>query len=328
MSTSERPANSLRFHQGALEVAEVPARLSLRLRLEYWAAKGVLDMLGRTPHRATRALCAALAALSYWMWPHLRRTGLSNLELAYPEWTARRRRQVLFASFMNLGRMLADFAHFPHWNRDNIEDLIVYDGYEHFLRASQQGAGLIFLTAHFGSWELGSFAHGIYGHPVNFVARKLDNPLIDKLITHYRSLSGSRAIEKSDFARQALRALRRGESVGILIDQNMLPGEGVFVDFFGLKACTTPSPARMAQKTGAPLLLGLVVWDSALRKYRLRFEALDWVKRDDPGEEVLVNTARFTQRLEDYVRQHPEQWLWVHRRWKTRPPGEPLLYSR
>ncbi|MGH9375653.1 MAG: lysophospholipid acyltransferase family protein [Terriglobia bacterium] len=326
MPMSTQPTDSLPLHEGALEVTEAPAKLSLRLRLEYWAARGVLEALGRTPHRVTRALCATLAALSYWIWPRLRQTGLWNLELAYPEWTARRRRQVLFASFMNLGRMLADFAHFPHWNRGNIEDLIVYDGYEHFLHASNQGTGLIFLTAHFGSWELGSFAHGIYGHPVNFVARRLDNPLIDSLVTRYRCLSGGRPIEKGDFARQSLRALRRGEAVGILMDQNMLPAEGVFVDFFGRKACTTPSPARMAQKTGVPLLLGLVIWDPALRKYRLRFETIEWTKRGDPAEEVLVNTARFTERLEYYIRQHPEQWLWVHRRWKTRPPEEPPLY--
>jgi len=323
---STRPANSLPASETALNVEETPAKLRLGRRLEYWAAKGLLGALGKIPHRAARSVCIAIAALSYWIWPRLRRTGLWNLQLAYPEWTPRRRRQVLFASFMNLGRMLADFAHFPHWNRDNIESLIVYDGYEHFLRASNQGSGLIFLTAHFGSWELGSFAHGIYGHPVNFVVRRLDNPLVDGLITRYRCLSGSRPIEKGDFARQALRALRQGEAVGILMDQNMLPAEGVFVDFFGRKACTTPGPARVAQKTGVPLLFGLVIWDSALRKYRLRFETIEWAKRDDPGEEILVNTARFTGRLEYYIRQHPEQWLWVHRRWKTRPPGEPPIY--
>ncbi|MGH9356316.1 MAG: lysophospholipid acyltransferase family protein [Terriglobia bacterium] len=321
---SSQPVNGV--SETAVEALEPPAKLSLGRKVEYWAAKSLLLAVGHMPHRAARAVCAAIAALSYCLWPRLRQIGLWNLALAYPEWGPRRRRRVLFTSFLNLGRMLADFAHFPRWNRTNIESLIVYDGYEHFLRASNRGTGVIFLTAHFGGWEIGSFAHGIYGNPVNFVVRRLDNPLVDALIDRYRCLSGGRAIEKGDFARQALRSLRRGESVGILMDQNMLPPEGVFVDFFGLKAGTTPGPARVAQKTGAPLVLGLVIWDEALRKYRLRFEPLDWITRDDPDEEILVNTAQFTERLERYIRQYPEQWLWVHRRWKTRPPGEPPLY--
>ncbi|HLI35169.1 MAG TPA: lysophospholipid acyltransferase family protein [Terriglobia bacterium] len=298
----------------------------LRHRVEYWAAKGLLQLLGALPHRFARILCTALASLSYWFWPRLRRVGLWNLRLAYPDWSPRERRRVLFASFQNLGRMLADFAHFPHWNRSNIEQLIIYDGYENFDRAQRQGKGLLFLTAHFGNWELGSFAHGVYGHPVHFVARRLDNPLIDSLIDRYRCLSGGQSIEKGEFARQALRALRQGESVGILMDQNMLPTEGVFVDFFGLPACTTTGPARVARKTGAPVTLGLVIWDSQLRKYRLRFEAVEWLRDDDPEKEITLNTAHFTKLLEQYIRRYPEQWLWMHRRWKTRPPGEPPVY--
>lgn len=299
---------------------------SVRHRAEYWAAKSVLGLLGAMPHRLARAVCAVLAALSYAFWPRLRRVGLWNLRLAYPDWTPRERRRVLFASFESLGRMLADFSHFPHWNRGNIERLIVYDGYENYERARSQGKGLLFLTAHFGSWELGSFAHGVYGHPVNFVMRRLDNPLIDSLINQYRCRSGGRAIEKSDFARQALRALRRGESVGILMDQNMMAAEGVFVDFFGRLASTTSSPARVARKTGSPLVLGLVIWDSNLRKYRLRFDEVEWISHEDPGEEIARNTEHFTKLLEQYIRRYPEQWLWMHRRWKTRPPGEPSIY--
>lgn len=300
--------------------------LRLRHFLEYWAARGLLEFLGLMPHAVARGLCAVLGALSYWLWPRLRSTGLWNLRLAYPEWSRRQRRRVLFSSFQNLGRMLADFAHFPRWNRANIDQLIVYDGFEHFERARSMGKGMLFLTAHFGNWELGSFAHGIYGHPVNFVARRLDNPLIDSLINRYRRLSGGRPIDKSHFARQALRALRRDESVGILMDQNMLPYEGVFVDFFGRPASTTIGPARLAQREGAPLVLGLVIWDSKLRKYRLRFESVNWILRPDPVEEIRVNTQNFTALLEKYIRQYPSQWLWVHRRWKTRPPGEPPLY--
>ena len=307
---------------GPDEVA--PAR---RDWIEYAAARLILGILGHLPRRLARGLCAALAAVCYWIWPQLQRVGLQNLALAYPEWSSGERRKVLFACFQNLGRMLADVSQFPRLNRANIEDLIIYDGFEHFARAQEQGKGLIFLTAHFGCWELGSFAHGIHGYPVTFVVRKLDNPLIDRLINHYRCMSGGRPIEKRDFAREVLRALRQRESVGILMDQNMLASEGVFVDFFGRPASTNTGPARIARKTGAPLVLGLVIWDRDLRKYRLRFESVEWICRETPEEEILANTANFTRRLEEYVRRYPDQWLWVHRRWKTRPPGEPPRYS-
>lgn len=320
--TANRPATSRARAPDALGTK----RVRFRHRLEYFAAAGVLKILGAVPHRLSRAACAVLGALSYWLWPRLRRVGLFNLHLAFPDWTERERRRVLFRLFQNLGRMLADFAHFPHLSRASIERLIVYDGFENYANAASQSKGVLFLTAHFGNWELSSFAHGLNGFPCNFVVRELDNPLMDALVNGYRSASGGRPIEKRDFAFQALRALKHGEAVGILMDQNMLPAEGIFVDFFGRSACTTVGPARVAQKTGVPIVLGLVIWDSQARKYRLRFDRVDWIRREDPEEEIAVNTAHFTRLIEEYVRRYPDHWLWVHRRWKTRPPGEPPLY--
>ena len=299
---------------------------SLRRRLEYFAAVGALNFLGLLPHHWARRVCAVLAMLAYALWPRLRRVGLFNLRLAFPKWNDAERRQVVAGLFRGFGRMLADFAHFPHWNRENIEQLIIYDGFENYERARSLGKGVLFLTGHFGNWELGSFAHGVYGYPCHFVVRELDNPLLDKLINGYRCLSGGKAIEKKDSAREVLRAFKQGEAVGILIDQNTAAVEGVFVDFFGRPACTTTGPARIVRKTGVPIVLGLVIWDSKLGKYRLRFDTVEWIKREDPDEEILVNTANFTRRIEEYVRRYPDQWLWVHRRWKSRPPGEPPLY--
>jgi Kdo2-lipid IVA lauroyltransferase/acyltransferase len=303
-----------------------PRKPLLRHRIEFLAARSILGFLGWLPQPLARNLCVVLAALSYAFWPRLRRVGMFNLRIAFPEWIDKRRRRVLFAEFLNLGRMLADFAHFPRLNRENIERLIIYDGFENYDEARKKGKGIIFLTAHFGNWELGSFAHGVYGYPCNFVVREMDNPLMDGLINRYRCASGGHAIEKKEFARQALRAFERNEAVGILMDQNMVAGEGTFVDFFGLPAATTTGPARVARRTGAPVILGLVIWDSKLKKYRLRFDRVDWIKCDDAEKEVETNTANFTRRIEEYIRRYPEQWLWVHRRWKTRPPGEPPLY--
>ncbi len=305
---------------------ESPRRVTLSHRLQYWAVLALLKPLGWLPHKLARALCAVLATLCYWLWPRLRRVGMFNLRLAFPEWSESQRRHVIFGLFQNFGRMLADFAHFPRWNRENIESLIIYDGFENYARAQGQGRGMFFLTAHFGNWELGSFAHGVYGYPCRFVVRELDNPLVDHLINYYRCLSGGKPIDKTEFAREVLRAFAQGQAVGVLSDQNMSLSEGVFVDFFGRPACTTTGPARVARKTGVPIVLGLVIWDVKLKKYRLRFDAVEWIKRDDPEEEILANTANFTRLIEEYARRYPEQWLWVHRRWKTRPPGEPPLY--
>jgi Kdo2-lipid IVA lauroyltransferase/acyltransferase len=295
-------------------------------RVEYWAAAAALKTLGWLPHKLARALCSLLAALCYWLWPRLRRVGMFNLRMAFPDWNEAQRRHVIYGLFQNFGRMLADFSHFPHWNRDNIEQIIIYDGFENYARAQSQGKGVLFLTAHFGNWELGSFAHGVYGYPCHFVVRELDNPLIDRLINRYRCLSGGKSIDKSEFARGVLRAFAQGHAVGVLTDQNMLVNEGVFVDFFGKPACTTTGPARVVRKSGVPVVLGLVIWDAKLKKYRLRFEAVEWIKRDNPVQEIEANTANFTRLIEEYARRYPDQWLWVHRRWKTRPPGEPPLY--
>lgn len=302
------------------------AKPTLRHRLEYAAAAGVLRALGALPRPLTRAVCQALAAGSYFLWPRLRQVGLFNLRLAFPERPERERRRILFRTFRGFGRMLADFAYFPRLTRSNIERLIVYDGFEHYARAQAQGKGVLFLTAHFGNWELSSFAHSLYGNALNFAVRQMDNPLLDALILHYRCLSGAKAIEKNDFARRALQALKQGEAIGLLMDTNMLPAEGIFVDFFGKPACTTTGPARLARKTGAALVLGLTIWEPKLGKYRLRFEPVRWIEHEDAEEEIRLNTANFTRRIEDYIRRYPDQWLWVHRRWKTRPPGEPALY--
>lgn len=302
-------------------------KLLFRHRIEFAVADGLLKFLGWLPHSIARAICEILAILSYAFWPRLRSVGLYNLKLAFPEWDDRERRRVLRGEFRNLGRMLADFAYFPRLNRQNIERLIIYDGFENYDEARKQGKGVLYLTAHFGNWELGSFAHGVYGYPCNFIVREMDNPCLDQLINGYRCASGGRAIEKREFARQVLAAFGRGEAVGVLIDQNMLPGEGIFVDFFGRPASTTTGPARVVRKTGVPIILGLVIWDAKLKKYRLRFDRIDWIERADPEEEIAVNTANFTQRIEQYIRRYPDQWLWVHRRWKTRPDGEPPLYK-
>jgi KDO2-lipid IV(A) lauroyltransferase len=157
--------------------------------------------------------------------------------------------------------------------------------------------------------------------------RPLDNIYLDRLTREYRTMHGNSMVDKDDFVRGLLSAMKAGEVVGILMDTNMTPPQGVFVDFFGIPACTASGLARIALRTDAAVIPGFTIWDSALRKYRLRFDpAINLVRTGDDDADAVANTALFTKVIEDYVRRYPDQWLWVHRRWKTRPEGQPPLY--
>ncbi len=299
----------------------------MREWLEYAAAWLALKFLGLLPRPLARAMGARVAALAYCLRPPLRCAAHFNLRLAFPRWTHRERRRVIRAMIRNLGWMAAEFAHFPWYTRENIETIVVLDGLENFAAAQRRGKGVLFLTGHMGAWELAPFAHALYGSPLHFLVRPIDNPRVDILVNHYRSLSGNRPIPKNESARTVLRILRSGGTVGVLADQNTTLEEGVFVDFFGIPASTTSGLARLARHTGAAVVPGYTFWDVSLRKYRLRFEpAVELVRSDNEEADIHENTARFTRVIENYARQYPGQWLWVHRRWKTRPPGERAIY--
>jgi len=292
----------------------------MRYRLEYAPVWLLLRMLALMPAPVARAAGITLGQMVYLLHGRLRRVGQRNLELAFPTMPAAQRSRILRGVFTSLGRQLGVFCHFPRYNSRNIGRLVIYDGFENFERAHALGKGVLFLTAHFGGWEISSFMHALHGHPLHILVRPLDNPYLDRLVTRYRTLSGNRTIPKQDFARGMLAALRAGETVGILMDQNMTPEQGVFVEFFGIPACTSTLLARMALRTGAAVVPGFCLWDSALRKYRLRFEpALETIRTGNEEADIITNTAVYTKVIEDYARRYPDQWLWVHRRWKTRP---------
>lgn len=288
----------------------------------------LLKTLGALPRPLARFVGARKAAFLLMLRPDLRRGATKNLKLAFPEWTGKQRRAVIRGMVTQLGWMAAEFAHFPGYNKSNIERIVLLDGFENFASAQAQGKGVLFLTGHMSAWELAPFAQAIFGHPLHFLVRAIDNSRVDTLITHYRCLSGNLPIEKNQSARAVLRVLAANGTVGILADHNTLPAEGVFVDFFGIPACTTAGLARFALHTGAPVVPGFLHWDPAVRKYRLCFEPeVEMSRTGDEAADILENTQRFTRVIENYVRRFPEQWLWLHRRWMTRPPGSPSIYE-
>ncbi len=299
----------------------------MRAWLEYVPVWLLVRVLGALPRPLARASGIALARFFYLVHRRLRRVGLCNLELAFPEKSPAERRRILRGVFTSLGRQLAEFCRFPRYTAENISRTVVYDSFENFDAAQRRGKGVLFLTAHLGGWELGSFAHSLYGHPLNIVVRPLDNPLLNRLVDRYRTLHGNTTFEKQDFARALLAAMKQGETVGILMDQNMTPPQGVFVPFFGVPACTASGLARVAQHTDAAVVPGFTIWDKAAGKYRVHFDpAIELVRTGDEEADTVANTARFTAVIESFVRRYPDQWLWVHRRWKTRPEGEQPLY--
>jgi len=257
----------------------------------------------------------------------LRRVGMRNLALAFPDKSQHQRARILRGVFTSFGRQLAEVCLFPKYTRENVSKVVVYDGFETFERALARGKGVLFLTAHLGAWELSAFTHSLHGHPLRVVMRPLDNERLDRLTRQYRTMHGNSMVDKDDFVRGLLSAMKAGETVGILMDTNMTPPQGVFVDFFGIPACTASGLARIALRTDAAVVPGFTIWDPALRKYRLRFDpAINLVRTGDDEADAVANTALFTKVIEDYVRRFPDQWLWVHRRWKTRPEGQPSLY--
>ncbi|MFZ0807532.1 MAG: lysophospholipid acyltransferase family protein [Candidatus Sulfotelmatobacter sp.] len=299
----------------------------MRRKIEYAAAWPFIKILGALPRRWSRTLAIALAHMVYLLHFRLRQVGMRNLEMVFPEKSIAERKRILRGEFTTLGRQLAEMCQFPRYTRENIDDVVVYDGLENFKQAYARGKGVLFLTAHFGGWELSAFAHSLHGHWLHVVMRPMDNPYLDRLIQSYRTMHGNKTVAKDDFVRGLLAAMKAGETVGILMDTNMTPPQGVFVDFFGIQACTASGLARIALRTDAAIVPGFTIWDEKLQKYRLRFDPmLKLARTGDLDDDIVANTQMFTKVIEDYVRQYPEQWLWVHRRWKTRPEGERGLY--
>src|SRR5579862_2546712 len=283
----------------------------MRQWLEYAAAWTGLKALGLLPRSTARQVGAAFAALAYQVRTPLRRAAMFNLQLAFPDMSEAERKRIVRGMVRQIGWMAGEFSQFPKYTAANISQIVTIDGAKNFECAQRRGKGVLFLTGHMSAWELAPFAHALYGHPLHFLVRPVANPRVDALINRYRCLSGNQPIEKNRSARAILKVL----------------GEGVFVDFFGRLACTTSGIARIALRTDAAVVPGFLAWYAAEKKYRLQFaRALDLVRTGDEDADVRENTARFMAVIEAYVREHPDQWLWVHKRWKTRPPGESAIY--
>jgi Kdo2-lipid IVA lauroyltransferase/acyltransferase len=294
----------------------------LQVELEYRAALLVVGSLSIAPLALANRLGRFYAGLLDLLVPRLRRTALRNLRMVFPTKSDTERSSIADGVFRSIGRLLVAFAKFPSINQSSVHQWIRYEGYENFEIALARGKGALFATAHLGNWELSAFSHALMSKPMDIVVRPLDNPKIDALVARRRAMSGNRVITKRDFARPIMRTLRANEAVGILIDQNATLDSGVFVDFFGIPACVATGFARLAAHTGAAVIPGFALWSETESRYILKFYPIV----EMTGDEV-ADTRAIQQSLQDAIAEFPDQWLWIHRRWKTRPPGQPSLYN-
>lgn len=253
--------------------------------------------------------------------PKLRRVAEINLSFALPELNSNQKRELIDGTFRSVGRLLLALARAPRIHPDNVPDWISYEGLEHYQAAKQTGKGVLVATAHLGNWELSAYTHALMTEPMHVMVRPLDNPLIDRLVERRRALSGNQLIYKKDAARNVLKALRSNAAVGILVDQNASSTEGVFVRFFGVDTCANAAFVKFAYHSEARVIPGFAFWEETKQRYTLRFY---------PEIEMTGDLAQDTQRihsfLESVIRKYPDQWMWIHRRWKTRPEGQDGLY--
>ncbi len=297
------------------------SRSTVRNWIEYGIALGVLKSLEYSPRAVAERLARAYVNALDRSTPRLRETGIRNLALAFPEKTGSERAAIADGVFRSIGRLIFSFARFRRIGRTNVSDWVRFEGIEYVEAGLRAGRGILFATAHLGNWELSAFAYGLVRAPMSVIVRPLDNPLIDRMVARRRALSGNRIIDKQDFARAILKALQANEAVGILIDQNASLDQGTFVDFFGVPACSGTGFAKLAARSGAAVIPGFALWLEAERRYVLRFYPpvrITGCAEDD--------TQILHQRLEEVIRVYPDQWLWIHRRWKTRPPGAAPIY--
>ncbi len=299
----------------------------MRERIEYWAVVTLARSLGRIPRGLARLLSGLLAVSVYCCLGRLRRVGVRNLTMALPGLTEQERKRILRGVYRHLGWQLVEFCRMTRYTPENTRNWMRTEGLEHYMAAQARGKGVLVITGHLGAWELSSFYHSLMGHPMGMVIRRLDNRRLDAFVNGIRCMHGNHVLHKDDFGRGLLTAMHAGQTVGILMDTNMTPPQGAFVKFFGIDACTATGLAHVARKTGAAVLPGFMLWEPGEGRYVLHFGPEVVIPHTDVvADDILVATQLCTGAIESWIRRYPDQWLWIHRRWKTRPVGEPGLY--
>ena len=291
----------------------------------YAAVRTFLFFVAILPRFVAYPLCEGLALLVWLLDNKHRKIGLVNLNIAFPEKDERWRKRVLRRSFQQLGDQVVEISRMARLNRRDVLRRVHYEegrGLENYLKVHEQNRPVLFMTAHISAWEFLPTVHALYGHPLSFVVRPLDNPFLERWTIRLRTRVGNRVIAKQRSVRPILRTLKEGGDVGFLLDQNSQEREGVYVPFFGHPASTNSALAALALKTSAPIVPGFMYPDSRRGHYVIRFyPPVELVKSDDSERDVTDGTALLNRFIEEVIREYPHCWLWGHRRFRTQPDG-------
>ena len=303
----------------------------LQIWVEYSAVSLLLGFLGVLPRRVALWLSIGVAGLGFRLLGGLRKAGMRSLSIAYPTMADDERNRLLRGTFESLGRVLGEVSQFSKYSKDDMASMVDFtlDEYTQGLyeQIKREKRGVLITTGHLGNWELLVQTFAVWHEAMSYLARPIDNPLIEDLTVAMRTRFGNMPLNKTNSARTAIRLLREGQIVGVLADVNAHPKEGVFVPFFDVLASTTAGPATLAIRTGAMLFPIFCVYDHEADKYKIvHGKAVEPVNSGDREADILATTAAYTAEIEKIIRQYPDQWLWIHKRWKTRPQGEPSLY--
>lgn len=302
-------------------------RSKFQTQLEYLAVRSIFGFIGMFPLKTSMKIGKTMGSFIASFIPKLKKTANRNLKIALPELSDNEKAKILKGCLQSLGRQLGLVAHFKKFTHEDIRNLVEIEGREIFEKTHELGKGMLLFTGHFGSWEVFNLLPLAFGYPMNLLVRRIDNPKVEAFVDSFRRFFGGKTIDKTKSARTMFRLLENGEMLGVMADLNAQEREGVFVDFFGVAASTTTSIARLALKTNAIVMPVFAVWNEEKQKYVVHLEPpIDFVKSENDNENVRVLTQKVTNVVEKYVRQYPEQWMWIHKRWNTRPKGEKGLY--
>jgi len=271
------------------------------------------------PRRFALGLGVLLGKLMFRLPGRDKERAIENLTIAFGnEKSQQEIREICRRCFENLGKGLMEVLQFPRLKRKNLDRLVAFEGRQNLDEALKTGKGVILLTAHFGNWELLGASLALSGYAINFIVRAVRSPRLDALVTRNRESKGIKCISRGASIKSGLKCLRRNELLGILSDIDTKV-DGVFVDFFGRPAFTPRGPASIALRTGAALVPAFIVRQKDNTHKIIIEKPLELQITDDLEEDVRANTALFTKVIESYIRKYPEQWIWIHQRWKTQP---------
>jgi KDO2-lipid IV(A) lauroyltransferase len=304
--------------------------LNLGGKLIFYAMVVALHALSLLPDFVLYQLGIAGGWLAYLLDRRHIRIGLRNLALAFPNKSLRERRRILRASYVNLGLSAAEYIRLGGFFYRRLKRRVKYGRFEYWAEMNRRypGKGGVILTAHFGNFELLPAVHALHGYPITLVHHTQRFLAGDALMTYVRERAGIKVIRKHAAARAVLKSLKEGELVGIPFDQNAKRSEAVFVPFFGEPAATSSGLARLVAIAQGPVVPVFLLRQRNWRQHRI--EILDEIpiqRSGDADADIEENTRRFTRAIEDFVRRHPTQFLWTHRRYRTRPRGMPPVYD-